>query len=55
MFITMISAGMNYEIEQETLSSGAMCLMKNHVEPNDLNLIWNHSFKYFMNGNIISM
>lgn len=54
LITTVISADMNNEIEQETLSSGALCSIRKPIKPNDLNTISKH-IDHTINGNFISV
>ncbi|KAF3509687.1 hypothetical protein F2Q69_00005241 [Brassica cretica] len=50
MPVIVISSDMNNEIEQETLSSGAMCFMRKPIKPNDIDTIYKHALDYKING-----
>ncbi|CAN8251926.1 unnamed protein product [Cochlearia groenlandica] len=48
--VIVISGDMSNEIEQETLSSGAMCFMKKPIKPNDIETICKHALNHRING-----
>ncbi|CAH8353957.1 unnamed protein product [Eruca vesicaria subsp. sativa] len=48
--VIVMSAEMNNEIEQEALSSGAVCFMSKPIKPNDCNIICQHALNYKING-----